>query len=328
MIAPMPIVAAFATSHAYTFQEPETWDERRERSKANVAKKAGWLAPDTAKAQAETLEDNLKRYAAIRDAHQRIRERLARSKADAVVLIGDDQLENFSAEAIPQFLVYTGGDYVADDWDRKRSATVANHPAIAKRLVEGCLEEGFDVAWASAFKEGKLLSHAHTEPILYLVQGSGIPVVPAFVNAVHPPAPSAERCYAFGQALARVIGRDLADRRIVLCASGGLSHFSPSHPWDHHLGPRYVGDISVEFDRRVVEWMRAGEGERLARLTSRELIEHGEGELRQWIVLLGALGGARPEFLVYEPLYRSIMGMGVGYWEVGAQPAAAKMNVR
>ena len=320
----MPIVAAFATSHAYTFQEPETWDQRRERSKANVAKKAGWLAPDTALAQAETLADNRARYAPIRDAHAKIRERLARSKADAVVLIGDDQLENFSIEAMPQLLVYTGGDYVADDWDRKHTATIANHPEIARKLLEGCLEEGFDVAWCTAFKDGKLLSHAHTEPILYLVRESGIPVVPIFVNAVHPPAPSAARCYAFGEALARVIDRDLADRRIVLCASGGLSHFSPSHPWAHHLGPRYVGDISVEFDRKIVGWMREGEGERLAALSSRELIEHGEGELRQWIVLLGALGALRPEFLVYEPLFRSIMGMGVGYWKVGAQPAAGE----
>jgi protocatechuate 4,5-dioxygenase beta chain len=89
-----------------------------------------------------------------------------------------------------------------------------------------------------------------------------------------------------------------------------------------------VGDISVEFDKRIVGWMRAGEGKRLAALTSRELIEHGEGELRQWIVLLGALGNARPEFLVYEPLFRSIMGMGVGYWEVAAKAAAGKMSIR
>jgi hypothetical protein len=312
----MPVVAAFATSHAYTFQEPETWDARRERSKANVAKKAGWLAPDTRAAHDETLEDNRTRYAHIRDAHAKIRERLARLKADAVVLIGDDQLENFSAEAIPQLLVYTGGDYVADDWDRKHSIPMRNHPELAKRLVEGCLEEGFDVAWSSAFKDGKLLSHAHTEPILYLMRESGVPVVPLFVNAVHPPAPSAARCYAFGQALRRVIDADPENRRVVLCASGGLSHFSPSHPWAHHVGPRYVGDISVEFDRGIVEWMRAGEGHRLAALGSRELIEHGEGELRQWIVMLGAIGDARPEFLVYEPLFRSIMGMGVGFWRL------------
>src|SRR5262252_8034396 len=250
----MPVVAAFATSHAYTFQEPETWDKRRERSKANVAKKAGRLAHDTPQAKAETLEDNRRRYAPIREAHAKIREKLKRCRADAVVLIGDDQAENFNAEAMPQLLVYTGPDYIADDWDRKHTAKIANHREVAKRLVAGCVEEGFDVAWADAFKDGKLLSHAHTEPILYLIRESGVPVVPLFVNAVHPPAPSAKRCYAFGQAMAKVI--------------------------------------------------------------EPELIENGEGELRQWIVMLGALGDARPEILVYEPLFRSIMGMGVGWWSL------------
>src|SRR5262247_1622547 len=91
----MPIVCAFATSHAYTFQEPETWDQRRERSKRNVERKAGRPAADTADARAETLEDNRRRYAHIREAHRTIRERLAQARADAVLLIGDDQTENF-----------------------------------------------------------------------------------------------------------------------------------------------------------------------------------------------------------------------------------------
>ena len=113
------------------------------------------------------------------------------------------------------------------------------------------MEEGFDVAWANEFADGKLLSHAHTEPILYLMRDSGLPVVPLFVNAVHPTV-------AVACALLRVRpGAAPRDReatwpskRIVLCASGGLSHFSPSHPWAHHVGTRYVGDISVEFDRQ------------------------------------------------------------------------------
>ena len=83
-----------------------------------------------------------------------------------------------------------------------------------------------------------------------------------------------------------------------------------------HTGHLDVGDISVDFDRRLLGWMRAGEGHRTAQLTSRELIEHGEAELRQWIVMLGAIGSVKPQFLVYEPLYRSIMGMGVGWWSL------------
>jgi hypothetical protein len=309
----MAIVGAFATSHAYTFQEPETWDQRRKRSKTNVAKKAGRLADDTPQAKAETLEDNRERYARIRNAHAEIRKRLAALRADAVLLIGDDQTENFGTENIPQFLIYIGGDYLADDWDRKHTATIRNDSDIARKLVEGVLDEGFDVSWATKWKDGKLLSHAHTEPILYLVRDTA-PVIPLFVNAVHPPTPSPRRCYEFGRALGRVMERSLKDKRIVLCASGGLSHFSPSHPWAHHVGTRYVGDISVEFDRRLVAWMQAGEGHRLAEFSSRELIEHGEAELRQWIVLLGAIGSRKPEFIVYEPLFRSIMGMGVAWW--------------
>lgn len=312
----MPLIAAFATSHAYTFQPPDTWDQRRERSRRNVAKKTGRLADDTPQAQAETPEDNRARYARISAAHAHIREQLAALRPDAVILVGDDQLENFNEQNMPQILVYTGPDYVADDWDRTRTASIRNHREIARKLVEGCLADGFDVAYANELKDGKLLSHAHVEPILYLTRQSDVPVVPVFVNAVHPPVAPPARSYAFGQQLRRVIDRDLGGFRVALCASGGLSHFSPSHPWAHHVGARNVGDISVEFDRRVVAWMLAGDGHYLATLTNRELIEHGEGELRQWIVLMGALGSLRPELLVYEPLYRSIMGMGVGYWRV------------
>src|ERR1043165_2496786 len=117
----MPLICAFATSHAYTFQEPETWDGRRARSKANVERKAGRPATDTAAARAETLEGNRERYAGIRDGHRSIRERLRQVRADAVLMVGDDQTENFGPDNLPQLLVYTGGEYVADDWDRKRS---------------------------------------------------------------------------------------------------------------------------------------------------------------------------------------------------------------
>ena len=311
----MPLVCAFATSHAYTFQEPETWDARRARSKANVERKAGRPAADTAEARAESLEDNRARYAHIRDAHRSIRERLKHAAPTRSSWSATTR-PRISPRQLPQLLVYTGGDYVADDWDRKQTAQIAAHPEIAAMLVEGCLDEGFDVGFSTSFRDGKLLSHAHVEPILYLVRESGTPVVPVFVNAVHPPAPSAARCYAFGQALRRVIDRRLGARRIVLAAPAACRTSRLRIPWAHHVGSRYVGDISVEFDRRIVGWMRAGEGHRLAGLSSSELIEHGEAELRQWIVLLGAVGARKPEFLVYEPLFRSIMGMGVGWWQL------------
>ncbi len=34
------------------------------------------------------------------------------------------------------------------------------------------------------------------------------------------------------------------------------------------------------------------------------------------MTVLGAVGNQRPDFVVYEPLYRGLMGMGVAYWEL------------
>jgi hypothetical protein len=194
----MPLICAFATSHAYTFQEPEPVAARA--SKANV-ERAGRPAADTAEARAEPEDNRLRTPTHRRSASAE------GAAADAVLMVATIR-PRISAPTTCRSFVYTGGDYVADDWDRKQTAQVAAHPEIASTLVEGCLDEGFDVGFSSSFRDGKLLSHAHVEPILYLVRDSATPVVPVFVNAVHPPAPSAARCYAFGQAR-RVIDRRL-----------------------------------------------------------------------------------------------------------------------
>ena len=163
----MTIVCAFATSHAYTFQEPETWDVRRARSKTNVQRRAGRPAQDTAEAQAETLEDNLARYAPIRDAHRAIRERLKETRADAVILIGDDQSENFKADNMPQLLVYTGAEFIADDWDRKHTAKVAGHScprATASRRVHASCKPSADAPERKAARARAARCGAFKEP--------------------------------------------------------------------------------------------------------------------------------------------------------------------
>jgi hypothetical protein len=60
--------------------------------------------------------------------------------------------------------------------------------------------------------------------------------------------------------------------------------------------------------------MRDGANEKLGALTSAQLLNNGDVELRQWIILMGLLGNRKPEWLVYDAFYRGIMGMGVGFW--------------
>jgi len=66
----------------------------------------------------------------------------------------------------------------------------------------------------------------------------------------------------------------------------------------------------------VVDAIQKGRGLDLAHyLTSNDLLAHGAVELRSWLTLLGVVGPLTPRWVVYEPFYRGLMGMGVAVWE-------------
>ena len=142
--------------------------------------------------------------------------------------------------------------------------------------------------------------------------------MPIFINAIHVPAPTPARCYQFGQTLKEVIDLLPAGKRVMVYASGGLSHFSAGYPWGHYKGPCTLGSICRDFDRKIVDQIGKGQDRELAALSSKDLIENGEIELRQWITLMGIVGSSKPELLVYEPFYRGLLGMAVGYWDLEA----------
>jgi 2,3-dihydroxyphenylpropionate 1,2-dioxygenase len=73
--------------------------------------------------------------------------------------------------------------------------------------------------------------------------------LPIYVNAYLPPQPSMERCYAFGQALARIVSA-MGVTTVVL-ASGGMSHYpgteryaAPDIAWDRKAPARVAAGIS------------------------------------------------------------------------------------
>lgn len=105
---------------------------------------------------------------------------------------------------------------------------------------------------------------------------------------------------------------------MILYASGGLSHFSAGYPWSHYNGPYTLGSICQDFDQKIIGWMQNGDGHELAKLLNQDLIQKCEIELRQWITLMGMVGACRPGLLTYEPFYRGILGMAVGYWNLAA----------
>lgn len=310
------IIGAVLSSHAYALVEPDAWDfRRRERSMVMYAQRTGTVAVERAEVAGETLADNERRFAPWREGYAEIRRRLIELKPDAVIMIGNDQDEVFGESCQPQFAIYTGGDFFATS-AAKQKLKYRAAPAIAEALLEGTLDANFDTSIIRRFPGDELLSHAHYDAVHFFDPDARQAFVPVYVKTLHPPSPTPRRCYEFGQALREAIERDPRIGRVVVFSSGGLSHFAPDYPWSEYKGPETLGSICVGFDRPLVAAMRRGNGAVLAELSSDDLFANGNLELRQTIVMQGALGTAKPAFLHYEPFYRAIMGLAVGYWDL------------
>src|SRR5262245_60001650 len=102
------IVAGLASSHAGTFAAPETWDARRARNRAIYQRRFGVEPPQPPQLEAETLEANRDRYARVQAGLGRLRAELEARRPDALIVVGDDQNENFSEDIMPQLAIYTG----------------------------------------------------------------------------------------------------------------------------------------------------------------------------------------------------------------------------
>lgn len=315
------IIAGMASSHAYALADPSVWDKMRETTRARYKERYGVEAPVHPKVAEELPEIRRDRYDCIAAGFDFFRDRLRELRPDALIVIGDDQNENFREDNLPQIAIYTGAQFYTNERNahgvRTRGVRYPGAAELAEAMVEGLVEREIDVAFSRSFPNDELLSHAHSPILRRIVPDADLPIVPLFVNAIHVPALTPHRCYRLGAAIREVVLSRPAGERVALYASGGLSHFTAGYPWKHYSGPHGLGSISEELDRQAIAWMEQGRGDELGRLTSQALIENGDIELRSWITLMGAIGNKRPTFLHYEPFYSAVMAMGIGYWEVG-----------
>jgi len=308
------IVAGYATSHAFALIEPEDWDALRVGNRKHYTERTGHVPPDNPGVARETLEGNKTRYQRIRSAHDTVRRHIKEINPDVVIIAGDDQNENLHVDNLPQFAVYVGGDYDTAKRFKSPERHFRSHQPLARDILETGVARGFDLGSLGSFNNNRLVSHAHVQVLDAFLADMPIPTVLLFVNAIHYPATEPARCYALGQLLTDVVRVRPEQERAVIIGSGGLSHFTAGYPWKSYKGSRTYGAISEDFDRNLLAQIEAGDGRKLAELSSFDLMEHGNIELRSWVMVLGALGKVRPDFTVYEPFYRGVMGMGVAMW--------------
>ena len=231
----------------------------------------------------------------------RMGERFSATQADALIVVADDHLNAFSFNCVPAFCVRIGKQVQRMTQDHAEAfdkvldhmpATYALHEDLANAILEGGLQSGFDLAlsWEAP------VDHAFLSPVNTMHGTRPIPpLVPIFVNAFVAPQPTARRCFALGQHIARVVGK--SSWRVGIIATGGLSHFPEL------LLPR-VGETDTVFDKKLIHWMETGEHEPLLELTGDELHKTGSHEFLNWMVLLGAITPARADVRYFGELRR------------------------
>jgi len=264
----------------------------------------------------------------INETHQHIAENLENAQLDALIVVGDDQDEAFTAQTFfPQLAIYTGPDYRLfrrPNEQHKEGEFYKGYPAFAEHLLTGVVNAGFDVVDLKTLPpDGLLRTHSISPVVDKLAPNVSCPVIPIFVEGIHMPAPSPRRCYEFGKALAAAIESWPGDEKIGVIASGGLSHVTQGYPYASAPTVSY-GNIHVDFDRAQVERMASGRGAEMAELTNEDLLANGDVEMRSWITVMGMIGGTKADVIVYEPSFRSLMGMAAAYWDPQKEMATSR----
>jgi Catalytic LigB subunit of aromatic ring-opening dioxygenase len=280
--------------------KPDNWHLLKNRQSENLPEK-----PALAR---ETSEIKWSKWNGCMAAIAKLRDRVEKINPDILMVIGDDQHENLVDDNMPPFTIFMG-----EKAEASTSLRYLNQPKsenrtsyqvdskLAKSLVNGLMDEGFDPSYSKRTRYDGGLGHAFARVLKFLSPQANYSVIPVMVNTYYPPAPSGKRCVAFGRALAQVLHRLPDDKRVMIVASGGLSHTT----------------IDENLDHGFIKALEQNDQSYMAAMRAEDLVE-GTSEIRNWIVTAAAAD--RPgQMIDYYPLYRTATGigcaMGFAYWE-------------
>jgi 3-O-methylgallate 3,4-dioxygenase len=318
------LVLGLGTSHSPVLNSPvEDFFAHADRDRANPAlldKEGRPTTYDALVAAAPNLDAELapeavaRKVAACQGAIARLADRLAAAAPDVLIVVGDDQREQFNDDNMPAIHVYWG-ETIRNDvlplpetapayWRRARQQyhegeQARDYPvdaALGRHLIEWLVDDDFDVAHSTRLPKPGGEGHAFGFVHHRLMGGRIVPIVPIALNTYYPPnQPTPRRCYALGRSIARAVEAWPVPRRVAIVASGGLSHFTV----DEELDCSILGAIHNRSPRHL-------------QTLPRNKLNSGNSEIRNWIAVAGAAEALDVEWMDYVPCYRSPAGTGCG----------------
>jgi aromatic ring-opening dioxygenase catalytic subunit (LigB family) len=273
----MPLVSALAASHApnILLEPGREWEDFMDLHYS--------MAPQGS-ASRPTFEQQKKLRQDAESAFATLRKDLEDAKPDVLIVVANDQFVNFFWNNIPTFFV-TVGDEVEGHFTRHHFH-YRNHKDLGKAIVRAGMERGIDFSYGEKIE----LQHTQNVPLYFLLREPKIPILPIYVNTWVDPAPSPARCYQVGELIRTVAAN--SNERIAILATGGLSHFPGS--------PR-IGEIDEGFDHKLLEVLRQGKGKTLVDYSVQDLLQAGDTEFLNWMVVIGAVGEAKASYTSYMP---------------------------
>jgi len=273
----MPLVAALAASHApnILLEPGSEWEEFMQLHYS--------MAPQASSSR-PSLESQKKLRADAEKAFAVLRSDLEASRPDVLIVVANDQFVNFFFNNIPTFFV-TLADEVKGQFTRHKFH-YRNHKELGRAILKAGVEKGIDFSYGEYVE----LQHTQVVPLYFLLPEPKIPILPIYVNTWVDPIPTPRRCYRVGELIREVANAQR--ERIAILATGGLSHFPGS--------PR-IGEIDTQFDHKLLEIMRDGKGRTLADYSLEQILQAGDSEFLNWMVVLGAVGDAKATSTLYMP---------------------------
>lgn len=262
---------------------------------------------------------------------------------DVVVSFGPDHYNGFFYNLMPAFCVGYGAESIGDYGSQSGRLDVPED--LAKGLAEAVISDGVDLAVSLDMQ----VDHGAVQPMEILFGDiRAKPVVPVFVNSVAPPFTPLARVRRLGEAVGRYLAGQ--DRRVLLIASGGLSHDPPVPRLDtatpeqrtmllgqggpvtpeardarqqrviatakeFAAGTATIQDLAPEWDRELMAILASGDLSPLDSWTPEEMTRiagNSSHEVRTWIAAYAALGAAGP-YEVRHSYYRPIRELIAGF---------------
>ena len=201
---------------------------------------------------------------------------------DALVVIYNDHMNQFFFDAYPTFALGVADDYPQADegWGLRPLPDLRGDSDLGWHLARSLVADEFDPTVCQEM----IVDHGLYSVLPFLAEPPWTtPIVPVAVNVIRHPLPTAARCFRLGQAIARAVASYPDDHRVVVIATGGMSH--------QLHGPDF-GLVAPDWDNEFLDLLE-GDPAQLCALDHLAFMERGGAEsveIIMWLAMRGAVG--------------------------------------